>query len=308
LAGKEPIKRDPYAVHVRLVGRKEKPMKFRKYVSFWDNPTLTRNTIFRKGGDRRSFMDRTEFYDYLTKNPGFTDFADRASLEYGWLMNDQPYYQVYPCIVEMCEKLPLDTPVKPFVLPGVGHPFGIQSLAIHFPDTFGFRCMLFGLYKHNAEDGVQAALFAADTDPVEPRDPIAEGREPYDCNDGVFHIKEGRTIGDIIESTGDSVPMRVIICLSLLLDPELNLLERDICKRDLGKPTTDEVLARALKRKGLGWTLGREMDQTPHFRRPHWGIRWCGPGGKEPKLRPIKGAVVQRDKIESVPTGFADKA
>ena len=48
------------------------------------------------------------------------------------------------------------------------------------------------------------------------------------------------------------------------------------------------------------------MECAPHFRRPHFAIRWTGKGGAVPRMVPVKGSVVKRQLATDVPTGYMD--
>jgi hypothetical protein len=61
------------------------------------------------------------------------------------------------------------------------------------------------------------------------------------------------------------------------------------------------------KRNGkYGWTIGEQLESVPHFRRPHLGFRHTGVGRTIKKLVPIKGAIVNRNKI-NLPQGYQDE-
>lgn len=61
------------------------------------------------------------------------------------------------------------------------------------------------------------------------------------------------------------------------------------------------------KRNGkFGWTVGESLESIPHIRRPHFGIRYTGIGKSIPKLVPIKGSIVNRNKIQ-LPQGYQDE-
>jgi hypothetical protein len=80
---------------------------------------------------------------------------------------------------------------------------------------------------------------------------------------------------------------------------------------DAGKElTAEEITARAKKRGVFGYEIGKEFEQSevsPHLRRPHFAIRWTGKGSAIPKLVPVKGSIVKRSELTSVPTGFEDE-
>jgi len=64
------------------------------------------------------------------------------------------------------------------------------------------------------------------------------------------------------------------------------------------------LVAKAQRRGKVGWNVGRQIEVTPHVRRPHFAIRWTERGRAVPKLVPVKGSVVHRQLAEKVPTGF----
>jgi hypothetical protein len=99
------------------------------------------------------------------------------------------------------------------------------------------------------------------------------------------------------------IELKLLACFGLLADDATGLLERDLLARDRGKPVTQAALDRAARLKGIGWTLGARLDSTPHLRRPHFARRWTGPGRKVPRLVPIKGSVVHRQSLTTIPTG-----
>lgn len=83
------------------------------------------------------------------------------------------------------------------------------------------------------------------------------------------------------------------------------VLSKDKDKYELSR---DEKYVEKAKRRGIvGWDVGKHIEFSPHLRRPHFGLRWTGKGRKEPKIVPIKGCIVRRNKMTEVPTGYLDK-
>lgn len=68
-----------------------------------------------------------------------------------------------------------------------------------------------------------------------------------------------------------------------------------------------ERVERAEARGVRGFRVGEQYEAVPHLRRPHLGLRWTGEGRKVPKIVPVKGAVVHRQKLTQVPTGHYDR-
>ena len=61
---------------------------------------------------------------------------------------------------------------------------------------------------------------------------------------------------------------------------------------------------RAYNRGKVGWDVGRHIEKCPHRRRSHMAIVRIGPGRKDRKIIWRKGAVIHRDAVEKIPTGF----
>jgi hypothetical protein len=94
--------------------------------------------------------------------------------------------------------------------------------------------------------------------------------------------------------------------MMLAADPDY--IKPVLLKADEEKTTPiEERIARAKNRGVYGFTIGEEIERCPHFRRPHFAIRWTGKGAEIPKIVPVKGAVVGDKKLlTNVPTGFED--
>jgi hypothetical protein len=91
-----------------------------------------------------------------------------------------------------------------------------------------------------------------------------------------------------------------------LLDQDPDLIEPDVLADDRRRyeETRDAALvARAVRRGKRGWNIGAHLDVSPHWRRPHFALRWTGPGGAVPRVVPVKGAVVRLHSLKQVPSG-----
>jgi hypothetical protein len=117
------------------------------------------------------------------------------------------------------------------------------------------------------------------------------------------------------EDTGDDVRMEMEIRVRLamgvmLLAADPRYCEPVLLNRDRDKMMNDaerqQALERAKKRGNFGFDLGRDVEVSPHFRRPHFAIRWTGKGSAIPRLVPVKGAIINEGLITNVPTGYED--
>jgi hypothetical protein len=128
----------------------------------------------------------------------------------------------------------------------------------------------------------------------------------------------GKSIEECITAAPDidARPLVRLACAICLIDKDCGVLEPDILVEDAGKygsatpEEREKIEQRAIKRGKVGWNVGRAISEAgnvqPHYRRPHFGIRWKGPGGKQPSLVPISGSVVKRVTAQPVPTGYLD--
>lgn len=120
-----------------------------------------------------------------------------------------------------------------------------------------------------------------------------------------FDVDEGPAFNDIRSSVLNRALQAAITTKILASDPEF--IKPDVLAADREKfdATGDMKYVEKAKRRGVvGWRIGESFESIPHFRRPHLGLRHTGPGRTVPKIVPIKGAVVHRQKMTQVPTGY----
>jgi hypothetical protein len=82
------------------------------------------------------------------------------------------------------------------------------------------------------------------------------------------------------------------------------LLNRD---KNVSPDNRYKAIERA-KRNGVhGYNIGNHIELSPHFRRPHFAIRWTEKGRSVPRLVPVAGSVVNRSKLLEIPSGYEGK-
>ena len=245
--------------------------------------------------------------------------AARMDAEETWYGEHRPYYSVYPSIVQPLVRLRLDIDSG-----SVPHP-PLPSLVVRFakgfepafaPGCFA-RAML--LSQGTSRQGDRVLLTWVD---VGKRTPLDGGNEFVEVNAHSIPLRAGTTLEQSLEEAAQrtSMPrnefMTEMISASrlagtlCLLGQDPQIIEPDVLAKDRAKWERTHDLAiveRAVRRGKLGWLVGGKLEVMPHVRRPHMALRWTGPGGKEPRIVPVKGSIVHREKVEHLPTGRLDQ-
>jgi len=112
-------------------------------------------------------------------------------------------------------------------------------------------------------------------------------------------------LSEIWQSQTNTLCKIALGVMMLASDPDY--IKPVVLKSDEGKSTTlDDRIARAKRRGVFGFSIGEDVERSPHFRRPHFAIRWTGKGASVPRLVPVKGAIIGKETMVTVPTGFEE--
>ncbi len=219
------------------------------------------------------FGDIHEFYFRMFKSGRFEESILNA--EYAQVVNRYPYIDIYPCMVPLIWKLADEMEEEtaehlPVCVPSVTSVCGkleLGPLAIRFPEDG--PCKTFLAFSSGTKAGVVAG-------------------DDYDAGDRISRFR-----------------LACVPTINMLLDNpdyfEAELLAKDERRAQDATPEQLERLAdRARRRGNVGWSLGKAMESIPHTRRPHMAIRWTGKGRAVPKLRPVRGSIVNRKKLAEV--------
>ncbi len=224
-----------------------------------------------------------------------------------WLAANRPYYSVYPKIVDSLSRVKLSIDTSYFKLP-------LKQLLVRFAGR-GYECKGFwlrsilvgevltaygqgiGIFCDFGERGaldatIASYLFFA----------LESGKTIEDCVDpSKFDRKE---LCDTTEAV--YIALRIVLAVCLLDQKESIVRPEVLSRHELKyRESGDEKYVQKAQRQGkIGWSIGRDIEVSPHIRVPHFGWRHTGVGGTIPRLVPIKGSVVNHKKIESVPTGY----
>ncbi len=227
-----------------------------------------------------------------------------------WKQLRRPYYQVWPAIIPALLNLRLDLDAGLIRAP-------MAALAVRLPADRPIERL----------PGVQTALICQDGPGEDLRlwvnfmrpaglanMHLTLGCEPGKTLEDSFQESAANTHNYVITDnfmSDEHFPM-VLNCLRLcatlcLLADDPSVIEPDVLGKDQARFAAsgdEKYIDRAHRRGKVGWNVGRQMEVSPHYRRPHMTLVWTGQGRAVPKVVPRRGSVVHRDKIEKVPSGF----
>lgn len=265
-------------------------------------------------------VDSQNFYELAFAEAiatGASQFYNQLNSEREWEKARKPYYNVWPSIVPMLTRLDLDLDSALIQLP-------MPALCIRLPkqqnpllfrwkdQPFDIRSML--LSEINEGHGLSILIDVGESmDYGGFRVPIYTYRNfPRQAGLTVDQSLAGLSKG-VTADIGVQVPENLIIdcvrlCCSLsLLENDASVIEPDVLAKDRDRfeQTGDQKFVDKAHRRGkVGWNVGRHIEISPHYRRPHMALVWTGRGRTLPKIVPRKGSVVHRELVEKVPSGF----
>ena len=231
--------------------------------------------------------------------------------EYEWAIAHRPYYSVYPVAVQALQKIKLDVPCNLVRLPLptisiqfsekekfeiCGHTVKAALVAdkITVVDDISFRGFGAWLLADEVHDGIPVYWWVN-----------AALRDEYSVEQELNALPS--MLNEVEIEVFDAV-IRVVVGICLMTGDD-SLISPDVLSDDRIKyeDTGDEkYVAKAHRRGKVGWLVGRHVEVDPHYRRPHFGLRWTGHGRQTPRIVPIKGCIVHRRKLLDVPSGYED--
>lgn len=236
-----------------------------------------------------------------------------------WHEQGRPYYKLWPCIHEPVERLSLSRKLSDF-------PHDNEDvIAIRFPEVAAsptpgptwIRSVVACRMKTERRSGLLLScacempnrMIASFTE-ILPDDADLQGvsiRRDDITNPALWG---GLTPDKHPEGYLEVVVTAIKTALFVMLirsDPEFvqpDVLAKDEPNFASATPDRRQVMVERARRRGkFGFHVGRETEMVPHWRRPHFALRWTGAGGLIPRIVPVKAAVVHREKVTSVPTG-----
>jgi hypothetical protein len=252
----------------------------------------------------------------------------QVAIEQSWCESQRPYYNVWPVVFDMVEKLKLDIPCSAIQLPPPNRVFCLR-LPISNPYKFEggeLRSILFANQKvsenigsNNLIDGLCLMIDTGEQEEHIDYPVYTFKLFPWrDCmtvdeaaNMLPYHEswQKGITIPNSIIT--QAIKLAVVTCM-IYNDPEIvtpDVLARDKASYEEAlarddKDKIDRIIDRAKRRGKNVFDIGRLIDAMPHYRRPHMALFWTGVGRKEARIKLRRGSIVHRDKIVNVPTDY----
>lgn len=272
----------------------------------------TANAYSERYGDRVKQLAREEVLALLVKDnrAEIQSQISYINTEIQWAKK-KPFFNIHPPVINSLANTPLT--IKPRSIPkSIIHELGVICVKI----PVGF--------KHKLIRGVTHFFVTSAGGVIDPTSRQINNQDAIGVNwmedDTVSHTwcdmdeaftgfrecENDRFPQDSFESDQRRFFEKLTLGLMLLAaDPDF--IQPIVLKRDAGKSGDKKKMIDRARRNGVfGFDVGANMDVSPHFRRPHFAIRWTGKGSEVPKLVPVKGAVIHRDAL-AVPTGFEEQ-
>jgi hypothetical protein len=206
------------------------------------------------------------------------------AIEAVWVMEKRPYYKVYPGIMEHLMKVKLDIKLGDLNLKR-------RAWALFLPEGHGSALVLtdpkcFGMTVQTPE---------------------------MDCASILLPPSKERKISEMLQWDDRFSPVLQLAIAVVMLEEDKSIIEPEVLSKDrdayIAADTARQafLVDRAKRRGVLGWSVGRHVEVMPHFRRPHFAIRWTCKGRTTPVLTAIKGSIIHREIVERIPTDTLDK-
>jgi hypothetical protein len=285
------------------------------------NYTTVRDACKRSG----AIEDADEFYRVAFADAvkmGSAQFYGQLHVEREWEQAKKPYYAVWPSIVPMLTRLNLDLDSALIQIP-------LPALCIRFPkqknpltfDWKGQQVQIQSMMLGEINEGRGLSVL------IDVGEMMGDGKEYgvpiYTYRN--FRRQEGLTVENALLELGSNelaevgvqIPLDLVadcvrLCCSLcLLENDPSVIEPDVLSKDRAKfeDTGDrKYIAKAHRRGKVGWHVGRYIEVSPHYRRPHMALVWTGRGRAVPKIVPRRGSIVHRSKVDKVPSGYGGRS
>lgn len=235
-------------------------------------------------------------------NGGFSSgLQNQLALEQEWEQCRKPFYNVYPTIIPLLTRIKLDFVIDWIVLP-------TSPLLIRLPvDEHSLSPCRSILMATKPELGVFMYMDMGE---------VVDGYPLYDYRSIEY---DGRMVTDILstmpwhahdfgkkfeDSFLDSIT--ALCCALCLIGDDDSLIDPNLLRKDRGK-VNPVAIARAFRRRGPGWDVGKKYESNgPYVVPPHPQRYWTGVGRTVPVIKVRSGYVVKKEQLTKIPTGRID--
>lgn len=241
-------------------------MQFDTYRSLYD---LAKNDHLFRGKP-------ADFYAHLLQHADNSQYQIITAIEAVWYAQHRPFYRLWPSLIPVFQRVSLNITLK-----------NIQA-----------QPRVFLIQLPAAQGSILVAQTKAHT--------LGVVVQTQNCVAANVIKDSTKPLAGQIEEHPVYTPMFHIAVAVLLLDDNPELIEPMILQADQHKPRTEALVRKAHRRGLYGWNIGQHVEVAPHIRLPHMGHRWTGPGRQILKLVPIKGCLVHKAAITTIPTENLD--
>jgi hypothetical protein len=309
---------------------------FKEYVSLYELQRAAWKTRLRRKETTRESIELTlgcsmddveavyskvlPFEEVYTVNKSRDGFLSKENVtefsllqaELNWYKQKRPYFNVYPVIQKKFLSLSGDVKVQELTVPyGVIEVRTAKNVML-VVQTAEFVAILTKKRAGVKFDHIQVGLLDARQTVGEALNKLQEGRVFFDAVDGVLEDAE----------VAEMVFLAVGTCM---LAKDKSIVRPVVLNRHWRENLTPHEIAvyaeKAVSRTGrVGFEVGKELNRLPvsiHFRNGNFAKFYVGkehaeyPDNCELDKAPIikwrAGAVINKDKAPTVPTGFRDK-
>lgn len=293
-------------------------MKFHEYQTLQENVASTRPLAKKEATEDFYLRMRNARFSFF-EHPHYA--AVRCEIERNWLRNVRPYYKCFAFVLERLGHIHLDTEWE-CLCDGIGRmlrnpllvrfPAGRKAVSLHGSDAC-FTSILLNVFRANSGDCCYLAALCQ----IDGGNTFLYTHKCFDENGFV-----GKTPAECLQqipvckccgiSTAKSV-YEFAIRLSLLandpsiIQPDVLAADRERFDSSTDPKLRQRLIDKARKRGVVGWRIGEQYETIPHFRRPHPAMYHVGKGRADTRIVFRAGAVVHRQKLTTVPTGYLEE-
>ena len=231
----------------------------------------------------------------------------KSQWEFDWYRLGLPYYRIYPSILRLFLGINLNVPCDSIRPP-------LCSLAIQLPDgkLCGGDWTVHNLLVHiDPEKGQMGAIAYGQCHDVDLAQSMVFPMTQESVEEQIMSSKTTPTVPSGMPEVGlmshvmACKCMRIVATLCLIAgNPEFvrpEVLVRDEEKYD--RTRDDSYVKKAKGRGKYGWTVGKHIEMSPHFRNGCLAIYWTGEGRTIRTIRWRKESIVHKKVVQSVPQG-----